>query len=50
MIENKKQIDGERLEGLLWRFLALDEQAQERVLREVREADEKDRVPLLGEA
>jgi hypothetical protein len=36
----------ERLEALLWRFLSLDEEAQERVLQEVREADEMGRVHI----
>ncbi len=50
MNEKDTCVDMERLEALLWRFLALDEEAQERVLREVREADEKGRVPLSGKA
>ena len=45
---NEKDIcvDMERLEALLWRFLALDEEAQERVLQKVRDGDEKGRVHL----
>jgi hypothetical protein len=40
MNEKDTCVDMERLEALLWRFLALDEEAQERVLQEVRDADE----------
>lgn len=50
MNEKDTCVDMERLEALLWRFLALDEEAQERVLQEVRDADEKGSVPLMGEA
>ena len=38
MNEKDTCVDMERLEALLWRFLALDKEAQERVLQEVREA------------